>query len=178
MTLLLFVAALAAIALFGVITNRLTGTKPNYLETLELARDERELWRDTQADFARPPRFGGSLVTSYPRLRRHTVVWTNRRLIVAQKVLFSSKRLISQQIYFERAGDAASEHARRVAREFFGGFYGRGFETIVATSKTFGEVHGRSCLSIKPNEESGTALNISELLIFSDRLTALKAALS
>ena len=177
MTFLLFVAALCAIALFGLIVNRLTGTRAQYLETLALEADEQELWRDAKADFSRVPRTGGALVRSHPRSRRHALVWTNRRLIVAQRALFSRKRLITHQIYFEREGDAESEYARRVTREIFGGFYGRGFETILGTSKAFVEIDGRPCLRILPSQESAVALNVSELLIFSDRLSELRAAL-
>ena len=46
------------------IVNRLPGTKAQYLEALPLRADERELWRDTEADFAIVPRQGRAVVMS------------------------------------------------------------------------------------------------------------------
>ena len=177
MTFLLFIAALGAIVLIGLITNRLTGTKSRYLDALQLEAEEQELWRDAEADFAKRPHLGSALVRSYPRLRRHTIVWTNRRVIVAQKALWSSKRPITQELHFAHEAFPEAARAHSVAGQFAGGFYGRGFETIIAESKTFSEVNGKPCLRITPNADSAAALNIAELLIFSDRLPELQALL-
>src|SRR3954471_15383721 len=98
MALLYFLGALVAIVLVATVVNRVTGTKAVYLETLELTPGERELWRDERADFATLPRLGQAAVMSYPRLRRHTVLWTNRRVLVAQKPLFSSRRMLTHQL--------------------------------------------------------------------------------
>ncbi|HEY6559293.1 MAG TPA: hypothetical protein VI072_18540 [Polyangiaceae bacterium] len=76
MAFLLFLGALLAIVVFALVVNRLTGTKASYLDELKLEAGESELWRDTQADFAWVPRTGRALVTSYARMRRHSVVWT------------------------------------------------------------------------------------------------------
>ena len=55
MSILYFVGALLGIVVLAIAINRLTGTKANYLEKLHLAPGEKELWRDTQADFAPVP---------------------------------------------------------------------------------------------------------------------------
>ena len=178
MTLLIFLAALGAIVLFAVTVNLVTGTKANYLELLQLEPGETELWRDAGADFATLPRTGQALVMSYPRFRRHTVLWTDGRVIVAQKTLFSSKRMITHQLVFESAPERSLSDARDVAAKFSGGFYGRGFATLVAASHAFATVNRRECVRILPSEASGAALNLQEAYIFSDDLAALRERLS
>jgi hypothetical protein len=171
MSLLYFLAALVGIVLFAVVTNRLTGTKATYLETLQLEPGERELWRDAGADFATLPRLGQALVMSYPRLRRHTVVWTNRRVIVAQRVLLSKRCMVTHQIVLSGGAEA-----RAAASQFAGGFYGRGFSTIEAAARSFVAVSQKDCVKVVPTEASASALNLAEAYIFSDRLAELRAA--
>lgn len=175
MSALYFVGALLGIALLAVTINHLTGTKANYLEDLQLAPGEKELWRDAQADFGVVARVARSTVMSFPRLRRHTIVWTNRRVIVAQRVLFLRKSMVTHQIYFV---DQADPKASAAAASNFGGFYGRGFETILAARRAFGSVNGKACVRIAPTEESGARLNLEEILIFTDRLPDLEQSLS
>jgi hypothetical protein len=176
MSFLLFAVSLLAVVAFAIIINRLTGTRASYIESLQLEAGEKELWRDTEADFAVVPRLGRALFRSYPRLRRHTVVWTDRRLIISVKPLLSARRMITHQIYFAREADANGD-AHKAAREFFGGFYGRGFETIVAVSKSLSQINDKDCVRIQPTEESGSNLNIAELLLFTDRLAELRQSL-
>ncbi len=128
MTFLYFIAALGGIVLVAIVVNRLTGTRASYLDALALDAGERELWRDAAADFATLPRLGQAAVMSYPRLRRHTVVWTDRRVIVAQQVLLSSKRMLTHRLFF--AAQASDAGAAQAAAAFAGGFYGRGFTTL------------------------------------------------
>lgn len=173
MAFLWFIGALAGIVVFAVVVNRLTGTKAQYLEALQLLVDEKELWRDAEADFAVVPRTGQAAVISFPRLRRHTVLWTNRRIVVTQKPLGSSRHMITHQIPFATEGATPA-----AADEAFGGFYGRGFETIAAAGHAFGEVNGKPCVRIRPTAASGAKLNIEEALIFTDRLDDLRRRLA
>jgi len=175
MAFLLFIGALVAIVLCAMIVNRLTGTKALYLETLQLESGEREIWRDARADFAVVPRLGQAVSMSFARMRRHTVLWTDRRIIVSQKPLFSSKHMITHQIHFTVAADSDAPAA---AREVFGGFYGRGFETIEAEDKSFGQVNRKDCVRIKPTPASGAKLNLEEMLIFTDHLPELQTSLA
>ena len=177
MSLLLFAGALLAVVVFAIAVNRVTGTKANYLDTLVFETGEKELWRDAGADLGIAPRIGRAVVMSYTRIRRHTVVWTNRRVIVSQKPLFSSKRMITHQIYFTLDMNASDANARTAARETFGGFFGRGFETIIAETKSFGQVNKKDCVRIKPTEDCGAKLNIDEILIFTDQLAELQRRL-
>jgi hypothetical protein len=169
-----FLAALVGLVLFAVVVNRLTGTKATYIEDFQLAPGERELWRDARADFARRPRLGQAVVMSYPRLRRHTVLWTNRRVVISQRVLLGKKHMLTHQIVFE---PAASADASKAASQFAGGFYGRGFETITALGHSFTQVNDKACVRITPTETSASALNLAEAYLFSDRLTELERAL-
>jgi len=84
MALLYFVAALAAIVLLAMLVNRVTGTKAAYLETPS-SRPTSASCGATPRRFchAAKPRAGRRHVVS--SLRRHTVLWTNRRIVVAQK---------------------------------------------------------------------------------------------
>ncbi len=176
MVILYFFAALAGIVLFAVIVNRLTGTRASYLEALQLAPGERELWRDSGADFGLRPRTGSALALSFPRLRRHSVLWTDRRLVIANRVLGSDKHLITHQVVFEAAPPADAD-TRAAASEFAGGFYGRGFSTLFVRAPRFTRVNDKECVCLVPSEASGAALNVLEAYLFSDRLTELQAQL-
>jgi len=178
MAIVYFLGALLAIVAFAVVVNRLTGTKAHYVETFQLDPGEQEQWRDTSADFATRPELGQALVTSFPRLRRHTIVWTNQRVLVAQKVLFSSRRMLTHQIFFERGGEGAAAPAKAAAERFAGGFYGRGFQTIQARDHSFGEVGGKACVVIKPSDASAAASNLAEAYLFSDHLAELRRRLA
>jgi hypothetical protein len=177
MTFLIFVGALLAIVVFAVIVNRLTGTKAAYLDTLQFEPGEKEIWRDAEADFATVPRVGRSAVMSFVRIRRHTAVWTDRRIIVAQQTLGSPKHMITHQIYFVPEAGASGELAGEAAGEAFGGFYGRGFITIAAVKNSFSQVNGKDCVRIAPAADCGARLNLDEALIFTDRLQELEQRL-
>jgi hypothetical protein len=174
---LIFVAALVAIVVLALVVNRVTGTKAHLLETTELEPGEKELWRDSEADFATKPRLGGAVFMSFARMRRHTVVWTDRRIIVAQKVLLSSKRMITHQIVLSPDADSTDSDSSTAARTLGGGFYGRGFVTIALSTTSFGRVNDKDCVRIKPTEQSGAMTNIDEALIFTDRLAELQRSL-
>jgi hypothetical protein len=173
-----FLGALLAIVGVAMLVNRLTGTKAQYLENFQLEAGERELWRDTGADFATRPELGQALVMSYPRLRRHTIVWTSQRVLVAQKVLFSSKRMLTHQIFFVGQVGDASPAAAAAAQRFAGGFYGSGFQTIQARERSFGEVAGKACVIVKPSDASAGASNLAEAYVFSDQLAELRHRLA
>ena len=172
MSLLIFAAALVGIVVVAIVVNRITGTRASYIDALRLHPGENEIWRDTEADVARVPRAARPLILSFPRLRRHTVVWTERRIVIAQRALFSQKRMITHEVHFQ--GQAGNE-ARAASGEALGGFFGRGFETIIAVSRSFGRIDDKPCVLIKPTEKSSAKLNLEELLIFSDRLPELEA---
>ena len=174
MSILYFVVALLGIVLLALAINHFTGTKPNYIENLQLAPGEKELWRDAQADFGLVPQVARSAVLSFPRLRRHTVVWTNHRVVISQKALFSRQRMVTHQVYF---ADQAGPQASAAAASTFGGFFGRGYETIIAARPSFGTVDGKACVRIEPAEESRARLNLKEVLLFTDRLPDLEQSL-
>jgi hypothetical protein len=176
MAFLYFIAALFGIVLVALVVNRATGTKATYLDAWVPDAGERELWRDAAADLATLPRLGQAAVMSYPRLRRHTVVWTNRRVVVAQQVLLSSKRMLTHQLCF--ALQASDDAANAAATAFAGGFYGRGFTTIACAAKTFGRVNDKDCVRLQPTADSGATLNLAEVYIFTDQLAALRSALA
>lgn len=173
-----FLVVLLGIFGFALLVNFITGTKATYLKDVRWAAGELELWRDASADFARRPRFGQALVMSYPRMRRHTIVWTNRRVVVTQRVLFGSKHMLTHQVFFESSTAPTEPDAAQAAADFSGGFYGRGFETIAATGYTFTTVNDQPCARIQPSVASIDSLNLAEAYIFSDRLTELERALA
>jgi hypothetical protein len=173
-----FLVVLLGIFGFALLVNFITGTKATYLKDVRWAAGELELWRDANADFARRPRYGAALVTSFPRLRRHTIVWTNRRIVVTQRVLFGSKHMLTHQIVFESTAAPAEPDDAQAASEFSGGFYGRGFETIAATGYSFTTVNDQPCARIQPSDTTIDSLNLAEAYIFSDRLAELERALA
>src|SRR5262245_54445397 len=123
MAFLLFLAALCGIVVFAVVVNWLTGTKASYLDGLRLDAGERELWRDDAADFALVPRLARAKFMSFARMRRHSVIWTDQRILIAQKALLSSRRMLTHQISFAHGSARLSSDARQASSEFFGGFY-------------------------------------------------------
>jgi len=177
MTILWFFAALLGMVLVAVVINRLTGTRAVYLETLALEPGETRLWQDSGADFVPRPRIGSAVALSFPRYRRHAILWTDRRVIVAPKVLFSAKHMVSHQILFTNQAAPPGAAANEAAGEFFGGFYGRGFMTLLAVSRSFERVNGKDCVRIQPTEDSASALNMQEALILSDGLGELRKSL-
>lgn len=177
MSFLLFIAALAAIVGIAIVVNRLTGTTSKYLDGFPFEPGEQALWRDATADVALVPRLGRAAFMTFSRLRRHTVVWTDRRVIVAQKGLFSVRRVITHQIHFAAVSGGGEVAANKVALEFAGGFYGRGFQTIVAQSRSFGQRNQKDCVVIVPTEACGAAQNIDEVLIFTDQMAGLEQSL-
>lgn len=178
MAVVYFLVVLSGIFGFALLVNYITGTKATYLKDVRWAPGELELWRDVGADFARRPRFGAALLMSYPRMRRHTIVWTNRRVVVTQRVLFGSKHMLTHQVFFEGAGAPAEPDAAQAASDFSGGFYGRGFETIAATGYSFTTVNDQPCARIQPSVATIDSLNLEEAYIFSDRLAELERALA
>lgn len=177
MAFLYFLAVLLGIVAVAMVVNRVTGTHASYLEALQLEPGERERWRDTAADFATLPRFGQAAVMSFPRRRRHVAVWTTRRLIVAQRALGSAKHLITHQVVFEASAAPELDPARQAAREFGGGFYGRGFETLLAASHARARVNDKECVRLVLTADSSATSNVIEAYLFSDRLAELYAAL-
>jgi hypothetical protein len=177
MSIVWFFGALLGLLLVAVLINRLTGTRAVYLETLALERGEQRVWQDMRADFAPRPRFGRAVSPSFPRYRRHAILWTDRRIIVAPKVLFSSRHMVSHQILFTNGASPPGAAANEAAGEFFGGFYGRGFMTLLALSRSFDHVNGKDCVRIQPTEDSANALNVKDALIFSDDLDELRRSL-
>jgi hypothetical protein len=177
LALLYFFAALLGIVLFAVIVNRVTGTKASYLETLQLDLGEREIWRDSAADFALLPRTGLAVSISFPRLRRHCVLWTQRRVVISVRALGSSKHMITHQVVFEREL-GANQGAREAAGQFSGGFYGRGFSTLISKPPVFKQVNDKDCVCFVPNEASGATLNVLEAYLFADSLAQLQARLA
>ena len=176
MSFLLFAGVLLAITVFALVINRLTGTRYLYLHELSFDPAQKELWRDTAADVYAVPRLGRAVFMSYARMKRHTVVWTDRRIVVAQKILFSQKRAVTLQIYV--ASGVAGVDENKAASELFGGFYGRGFQTVIAETHAGGVVNDKACVRIRPTESCGAAQNIDELLIFSDHIAELERSLT
>ena len=82
--------------------------------------------------------------------------------------------MVTHQLYF---APQAGPQASAAAASPFGGFLGRGFETIVAAGRSFGTVNGKACVRIQPAEESRARLNLDEVLIFTDQLADLEQSL-
>ena len=175
MSLIVFTGGLLGIVVLALVVNRVTGTRASYIDELRLEADENEIWRDSGADVAAVPRRGRALLMSFPRLRAHTVVWTNRRVIISRKALFSQRRMITRHLYFQHEAGA---EALAAAGQALGGFFGRGFETIIVASSEFSRADGKSCVMIKPTEACAARFNLDEVRIFTDRMAEPEARLS
>ncbi|MCE9598887.1 MAG: hypothetical protein K8S54_13050 [Spirochaetia bacterium] len=167
-SILIFAVCLLLIVIIAKVVNSVTGTKAHYIEDFVPESGESVRWRDDKADSYLVPVFGRALVNSYARMKRFTVILTNRRIIVGQKALFVSKRMIQ----FEVAFDA------QTAKQSPEIFYPRGYLLLQAdrSAVDFGTQNDKPCLKLEPVAASRDKNNVASILIFTDDLESLRAA--
>ena len=149
MAFLYFLGCLAGIVLFALVVNRLTGTRAHYIETFRPEPPEHVLWRGERADVHVVPR-RRALFTSFARLRRDTLLLTDKRLVCGRRTLLGKRHMIQIEVFFDPALPSAERAVRLDA-----GFWGGGFQTVVVSSqdgialKT--DARGRHHLELRPD---------------------------
>ena len=121
-SLLIFVGALAAMWLLAVIINKISGAKAHYMDQLVLMPGEIKITEDREADFHVITSLGKAAYMSFARPRRTHVVLTDCRMVIASKVLFGGRYMITHMLYFTRDKAPAVE-----LDKVSGGLYSRGY---------------------------------------------------
>ena len=121
-SLLIFAGALAAMLLMAVIINKISGAKAHYMDQLVLMPGEIKITEDREADFHVVTSLGKAAYMSFARPRRTHVVLTDCRMVIASKVLFGGRYMITHMLYFTRDKAPAVE-----LDKVSGGLYSRGY---------------------------------------------------
>ena len=163
MTLLIFLGLLAFMVVLAVVVNRLRGTRAHYLDDWQPEAGERILFRDDKADtFVMPvnrARYG-----SYARLRRGTVIVTDRRILAGARILFGRKRMLQYMIY---PGAAPGGWSAKLD----GGLFTRGYETLAVMPGIAERVldEARPYVVLKPAPGVRSSTNVDFIRIYTDR---------
>ena len=156
-------ACMAGMVLLGLIVKQLTGAHAYLLEDWKYEPGETIVWQDDRADAYPLGRMGQAVFMSALRWHRDTVVATNRRILVAQKGLFSKKRLIR---YVFNPGPSADGYTKHLG----GGALTVGYQTIAYTPGVM--VHGalgkHARIELAPLEGDASSTNLSKLLIYTE----------
>lgn len=125
---MVFVGVLVAIVVVGFVVSRVRGGRAHYLDAWSPEAGERTLVDDPAADFYVVPRMGQARKMSFARMHRTHAVLTDRRLIVAVKVLFGRRHMITHMVLLQ-AADAPPGTADRLS----GGLLDTGYIVLVAS---------------------------------------------
>jgi len=162
MTLLIFLGLLAFMVVLAVAVNRLRGIRAHYLDDWQPEAGERILFRDDEADtFVMPvnrARYG-----SYARLRRGTVIVTDRRILAGARILFGRKRMLQYMIY---PGAAPGGWSAKLD----GGLFTRGYETLAVMPGIAERVldEARPYIVLKPAPGARSSTNVDFIRIYTD----------
>ena len=163
MSLLIFLGLLAGLVALAVIVNRLRGVRAHYLEDWRPDAGERILFRDDEADTFVVPvnraRYGW-----YKRLRRGTVIATDRRILAGAKTLFGGKRMLQFMLYPGAAPDGRSA-------KLDGGLFTRGYRTLAIVPGAVERVpdEARPYLVLKPLPDERSSTNVDFVRIYTDK---------
>ena len=163
MSLLIFLGVLVGLVALAVVVNRLRGVRAHYLEDWQPDTGETILFRDDEADTFVVPvnraRYGW-----YPRLRRGTVIVTDRRILAGAKTLFGGKRMLQFMLYPGAAPDGWSARLD-------GGAFTRGYRTLAFVPGRIERVADgtRPYLVLKPSPDERSSTNVDFIRIYSDR---------
>jgi hypothetical protein len=164
MSLLIFLGALVGLVLFAIVVNRLRGVRAHYLDDWRPDAGEQILFRDDQADTFVVPvnraRYGW-----YPRLRRGTVIVTDRRILAGAKALFGGRRMLQLMLYPGPAPDGWSARLD-------GGLFTRGYQTLAVMPESLERVTGeaRPYLVLKPVPAERSSTNVDFIRIYTDQM--------
>jgi hypothetical protein len=120
----LFLLFCALLVLGGWAFMRRSGGRAFFIDDWVFAPDERVLWRDDQADAVLIPERRQAHLVTFPRLRRTTIIVTNRRIIIGTKALLSARRLVLFVLTSRPPADGQS-------RQLDGGLFSVGYRALV-----------------------------------------------
>jgi len=165
LTVLIFIGALIAIAVGAIVVNRIKGVHAHYLESWAPMPGEQRVLDDPAADFYVIPIMGQAEIMSFARRHRTHAVLTDARLIIATKVLLSSRHMITHIVQLTDDADAQDE-----LNLLTGGQFTKGFITYSARPNrmTVASDGRKTYLRIVP-EPTASATNIEHCRLYTDR---------
>lgn len=156
-----FLLAVAAIVLIGWIVSKVTGSRAYFIEDWTYEDGETVLWRDDETDSYLVPKRGAAMVTSYSRLRRGSVVVTNRRILVGALPLWGEKHMVQYVLYPSKAPGS---------EKLDGGLLTVGYQTIVfdPTSLVVETKDAKPYVELTPRSEEVSSTNLKAVRIYTD----------
>jgi hypothetical protein len=160
---LIFLGLLVGLVALAIVVNRLRGIGAHYLDDWHPEAGERILFRDDEADtFVMPvnrARYG-----AYARLRRGTVIVTDRRILAGARTLFGKKRMLQYMLY---PGAAPGGWSAKLD----GGLFTRGYETLAVMPEVVERVldEARPYVVLKPSPGERSSTNVDFIRIYTDR---------
>lgn len=162
---LIFVGCLCGIVGIALAVKASTGAHAYDLESWKYEPGETVLWQDDAADTFLLAKTGQAVVMTFPRFHRDTVVVTNRRIIVAQKSVFSSKHFLRYIFYPGQSPDGNTEHLG-------GGAITVGYQSVPYEPgvKTINIENKYPRIELMPLAGHAGSTNLAKLFIYSDRV--------
>lgn len=158
---LIFLVALAAIALVGWIVHKASGSQAYFLDTWVFDPGETVLWRDDRADVVLVPRLGGAVTMRPVRLHRWAVVATGRRVLLGNRT-FGGRQMVR---YVLLTGAADAETQRRD-----GGLLTRGYSTLALAPGVTPHLDARPpYIALTPLAGVPSSVNVAEVRLYTDQ---------
>lgn len=146
--------------------------RASYMHDLQLFEGERITYENQAADFYAVPYHGKATFTSYARRRNTQIMITDFRIIVAPRMLFSKKYLITHMLWFKPTEEATQE-ALRIS----GGLFTVGYLNFLINKKNIQvkqvkQDKKHDYLEILP-EKTKSAINTQSFRLYADNLPRL-----
>ena len=171
-TLVVIVVFLLVVAT-GALLSRRRGARMHYLDAWAPEPGERRVLDDPAADVYILPRLGQAMKMSFARRRRTTAIVTDRRLVIATRLLLSRRYGITHVVLL---GPAEREAA--ALAELGGGLFSIGYTVLSASAAGItAELDGRKPYVRIVPDPTRSATNIEHLRLYSDDAAAMRDAL-
>lgn len=173
MVTVIVIAVVVLVVASGAVLGRRRGARMHYLDAWEPDQGERRVLDDPRADFYVVPRLGQALKMSFARRRRTTAVVTDRRLVIATRLLLSRRYGITHVVLL---GPAEREAA--ALGELGGGLFSIGYAVLSASAAGItAELDGRKPYVRIVPDPTRSATNVEHLRLYCDDAAAMRDAL-
>jgi hypothetical protein len=167
------VAAFVLVVAAGIVVSRRRGARMHYLDAWTPEPGEERRLEDSAADFYVVPRLGPARVMTFSRRRRSTAVVTDRRLVIASRVLLSKRYGITHVVHL-----GAHAGADPTLGQLGGGLFSVGYTALAASVEGITEaLDGKKPYVRVVPDPTPSATNIEHLRLYTDDATAMRAAL-
>lgn len=154
---LLFLGACAGLVGIAWIVSRITGARASFLDDWKYDDGEQIVWRDDAADVYLIAKNHAAFM-SFPRLRRHAVIVTNRRILIGLKTL-SGKHMVQYVLSTTPPADGQSE-------QLSGGLLTIGYQAIVIEPTVDAHLDDKKpYLALTPSGDQASSVNLQTIRI-------------